>query len=141
MKMKSLPQYIQPIRMAERGVALSGTLPLSGFLRMHDLLAHQDGEIIVDLQLDKDESQWLYIKGTLRGQLSLVCQRCLQPMDYALMLPVSLSPVFSKEAGEKLPPRYEPLLLEEDQLLLCDFVEEELLLGLPSVPKHEYGTC
>lgn len=141
MTIKPLPEFIQPLRLAERGGTLSGTLPLACFSRLADFLTHLDGEVVVNLAFGQDDEHIPYVKGRLEACLPLECQRCLGRVDYHLALSINLSPVFSDAAGKKVPDRYEPLLLQEDQILLQDVIEEELLLSLPLAPKHENTDC
>ncbi len=132
-----LPKYIQPFQCADHGTAWRGRLPLSSFPRLLELLANSEGEVSVDLHAGRDEQKLAYIQGTLTASLSLLCQRCLQPLEFPIEIMVSLSPVFNEKAAELLPEPYEPLLLTEDKISLADLVEDELLLNLPMIPKHE----
>ncbi|HVV68913.1 MAG TPA: YceD family protein [Gammaproteobacteria bacterium] len=136
-----LPKYIQPMRMAEQGYILKGHLELSQFTRLADLLADIKGQVSVDLTCGQDQEGLRYIQGNLETTLHLECQRCLKSMDYFLQVAVSLSPVFNEAAGNNLPSRYEPLLLTEDKCELLTLIEDELLLALPLVPKHEPEQC
>lgn len=138
---KQLPKYIHPLRLTEQGAILSGKLPLTNFSRLADMLTQEKGEVEIYLQFGQDDERIPYIKGTLKTCLRLACQRCLKTVDYPLEISISLSPVFDEIASKKLPDRYEPLLLEEDQALLLDIIEEELLLNLAIVPKHEDIKC
>ncbi len=141
MKSEDLPKYIQPLRMAEHGVALRGQLDLSLFSRLIDSLADSEGLVSIDLYCGKDTERLRYISGNLEVTLHLQCQRCLKRMDYPLHVKVSLSPVWNEAAGNKLPDRYEPLLITEDKLLLLPLVEDELLLSLPIAPNHAGEEC
>lgn len=137
----TLPKYLQPWRMAERGTTLTGQVLLAECERLHDLLGELTGHVDVTLKMAKDEEGYCYLQGDLQTELPLICQRCLGPMLLPLQIRFSLSPVYTESAGGKLPDHYEPLLLAEDQVLLLEVVEEELLLALPFAPKHEEGEC
>lgn len=134
---EALPKFIQPVHMAERGTQLIGQLPVTVLIRLSSFLKDKEGQVAVELNCSLDEENLPYIKGKLDVSLHLECQRCLKAMDYPLHVAVSLSPVFSEKAGGQLPERYEPLVLEEDKLLLSTLVEDELLLNLPMAPRHE----
>jgi uncharacterized protein len=139
--MHVLPTALQPIRMAARGIHLKGILPLSALPRLQDLLSDPEGEVAIDLQFGVDDAKIPYIQGSLKACLPLICQRCLKAMLYDIALQISVSPVLSEAAGEKLPAQYEPLFLQEDGILLSEMLEEEILLGLPAVPKHAELDC
>lgn len=139
MTTKTLPKYIQPLRLAEQRASLHGQALLRDFSRLHDVLSDTTGEVSVHLQFGQDNEGVAYITGVLDTVLQLECQRCLKPLPYSLHVEVSLSPVFNEVTSKNLPERYEPLLLDEDQVTLIDMIEDELLLSLPLVAKHEAG--
>ncbi len=136
-----LPKYIQPISMADRAETLAGNLALSSFTRLSPLLMSNEGEVSIELKFGRDVERINYLQGTITTDLCLECQRCLRPMNYPLQLTTSLSPVFTEAAAKKLPPRYEPLMLDTDQIDLITIVEDEILLAMPLVPKHEDPNC
>ena len=65
----------------------------------------------------------------------LQCQRCLQEMSCRLP-PLRWAACGRMRRQQRLPGRYEPLLIEEDANLR-EIAEEELLLALPAFPLHE----
>jgi len=136
-----LPTYIQPVRMAERNAILTGTLPLNRFTRLLELLANDAGTVAVELRFGRDAERFHYIQGAITAKLQLECQRCLQPFAYDVQIDLNLSPVFDEAAVKKLPSRYDPLELKEDQVALVTVIEDELLLALPLVPKHKDADC
>ncbi len=135
------PTYVQPIRFAKQAARLKTHLNLAVFPRLQEMLYEKQGEVTVDLHFGQDQDQHYYIRGELTTTFHLQCQRCMQPMDYQLRAEVYLSPLFNDAESKTLPEQYEPLLLQEDKIALVDLVEEELLLNLPLVPKHEEGEC
>lgn len=137
----TLPKYLQPWRMAERGTTLTGQVLLAECERLHDLLSEQTGAVNVTLKLAKDDEGYCYLQGDLQADMPLTCQRCMSPMRLPLQIHFRLSPVYSESAGENLPSQYEPLLLAEDQVPLLEIVEEELLLAIPFAPKHGEEGC
>jgi uncharacterized protein len=79
---------------------------------------------------------WLHLQATV--SLTLECQRCLQPVSLAVRVDRSFVFVRGEAAASELDAQ-----LEEDVLALPKFldlrelVEDELLLTLPVVPRHE----
>jgi len=45
--------------------------------------------------------------------------------------------VFNDEQAQNLPRTYEPLLVEDEKLVVLDVVEEELILSLPMFAYHD----
>jgi uncharacterized protein len=138
---KTLPKYIQPLQLTERHAVLQGQLLLKECVRLKELLTDTLGVVQVQAQFGQDEQGFAYVKGSLESVLHVQCQRCMQPMDYFLHAPISLSPVLSEAAAAKLPDYYEPLLLEEGRVTVVDMVEDEMLLSLPLVIKHADDDC
>lgn len=84
------------------------------------------------------EPQWrLHLRAN--GRLPMTCQRCLQPMLVACEVDRVLRFVLNEQEAESLDETSD----EEDVLVLtrsldvCALVEDELILSLPIVPRHE----
>lgn len=70
------------------------------------------------------------------------CQRCMDEVEIAIDSTFTLGVVDSEAFAEKLPEKYEPLLIEEDEkLFLQDLIEDELILALPIVAMHPDQEC
>lgn len=92
----------------------------------HKAMAGGDGELRLHLQA--------------RTALQLVCQRCLQPMTVVLEVHPSLRFVHGEARAEALDEDSdEDVLALTPTLDLQPLVEDELILGLPLVPRHP--TC
>ena len=138
--LEQLPVIIEPLRLAEAGRQLHGRLPLAGLSRLAPALHEVQGEVEVELDLGKDELRIAYVRGRLRAQLNLICQRCLQPMVLPVDAEFALGLVTSEEAAEQLPTHYEPLLVS-GPVQLAEIIEDELILAVPFVPLHPMGQC
>jgi uncharacterized protein len=138
---KSLPKTIEPIRLTDIGGQLQGQISFAGMARLKNLLHEKMGKAEIKLTFGKDLQGIRNISGKIDSEIVLKCQRCLQPVAYKLAVPVKLSPIFNDAGADNLPEEYEPLLVKEESMALVDLVEEELLLSLPIVAKHELGTC
>lgn len=136
-----LPHQIDPFRLAEAGTHLSGRLPLRQFKRLADVLSDTRGELTVELEFDVDELGVPVVIGSLRANLMLICQRCLEAFAYPVDTRIALAWVRSEQDAGKLPLRYEPCVVEETPLQLNDMIEDELLLALPQIPMHEESVC
>lgn len=136
-----LPQSVQPDRLAKSGESLHGTMALKGMSRLAGFLHDTDGEVDVTLEFGIDAQRVKFVRGSLRGSLPLVCQRCLQAMSYPVDIEVSLGLVESEAEAERLPEAYEPLVVDEASMSLKGVVEDELMLALPIVPLHEEAKC
>lgn len=139
---EKLPVQVDPLRLAEAGRILRGRYPLRAFARLGEQLVDQDGEVEVELRFGTDEAGIRILAVRLQARLPLQCQRCLEPVEQGVATDTRLGIVRSDAEAERLPPDYDPLLLDEaETLFLQDVVEDELLLALPVVARHEREAC
>ncbi|AAU49394.1 DUF177 domain-containing protein [Burkholderia pseudomallei] len=98
-----------------------------------------EGSMQPELQDDGTEGAQPYLRLALHGAAWLECQRCMTPYAQSFDIDVVYRIVATEEEAEEFP-------LDEDevdvivgsrQFDLVDLIEEELLLSLPLVPRHE----
>ncbi|NIR61893.1 MAG: DNA-binding protein [Gammaproteobacteria bacterium] len=137
-----MPEFVDPFRLAEVGRTLQGRLALSRLRRLSDYLIADDGEAAIEIAFGVDEQGVAFARGRVRAVLMLQCQRCLEPMAWEVDTAFALGFVRSDLEGQRLPPGYEPSLIEDETVKLADLVEDELILALPQIPRHGEGeTC
>jgi len=136
-----LPECLDIPRAADQGRALQGRLSNAGMDRLASLLAPGQWDVGIDLVIDRDEQGIARIRGRIRATLALVCQRCLKPFQFPLEKDVLLGAVDGYAQAAQLPEAYEPLVTDGDLVSLSRLVEDELLLALPQIPAHPFGSC
>ena len=143
-------ETIEPLALAAKGRILEGRLPLTSLPRLLPLLASGDlGEVEYALEFGRDEGGTPCIVGSVKAILPLICQRCMEVMDYPVATRTRLGIVTSQAAAEQLPERYDPLLVpaigleveQESEITIADIVEDELILALPQVAMHKMEEC
>lgn len=80
---------------------------------------------------------------TLKGQIHLICQRCMQPCvvhleesrQFVFLADEALADAFPMDEDA-----LEPLVISA-QFDLLGTIEDEILLSLPLIPKHQVGVC
>lgn len=137
MQTPSLPGKIDPWRLTAEGGHLVGVLALAALPRLTAALNRADGAVRVDLVVGVDPGGVRSIRGILQTGVDLICQRCLGPLWLLLEVPVSLGLVRSEAEADRLPEEYEPLLVAEGVVRVADLIEDELLLALPQIPRHD----
>lgn len=137
----NLPKEINLIKSADLGKKFVGALPLADFPRLVGLICHPEGFVEVDLVSGVDKDGLRYLRGRICLTVELICQRCNEPVAYPLTLNISLSPIVHEQQATELPEQYDPVVTKGESVLLRDLIEEEILLGLPMIPKHEIGQC
>ena len=141
MKEQQLPKNINPSLMADRRQHVGGVLMLRDMPRLAHFLNSNEGEAHISLDFDRDDRHLAYIKGCIKADLLLLCQRCLQPMVFAVNKLVALRPVLNDNQVKLLEPEYDPVMVEGGLIALVDMIEDELILSLPTVALHEKEAC
>lgn len=135
------PEYLDPWQACGKEREFAGTYRLADLDRLTPLLASVEGEAAFALRFGHDDERRPTVTGHVDANLSLICQRCLQPMDLAVHSVVALSPVQGLEESTRLPELLDPLLVENHRVCLRDLVEDELIMALPSIPRHAASEC
>lgn len=129
---------------AEEGASLSGQAPVSAFERLMAETGGRGGDRLVTWSAEGalrnphhvHPEIWLQLQAGAR--LSLTCQRCLAPVD----VDVAVDRTFRFVADEAMA-EAEDDESEEDLLALSRsfdlpaLVEDEILMDLPLVPRHD----
>lgn len=141
MSKEHLPTQVNIIRFAENATRLHGCLSIENMTRLLPSLAKQDGTVDVKLDFGIDGQGVRFIKGQIEADLTLMCQRCMEPFVYAIIDGFTMGMVSSDTEALKLPERYDPLVVTDNMLTIPDMVEEELIIRLPLVPMHDLKEC
>ena len=128
---------------AKEAGELSGEWPLSTLPRLAES-AVPGGQGVVPWRARGErrvahggEAQvWLHLHASTR--LSLQCQRCLQPVDEDVLVEREFLFVHGEDAAAQLDAESDDDVLALTRALdLRELVEDELLLALPLVPRHD----
>lgn len=133
---------------AKEGGQLAGRWPLLQLVRLADSaldgggVSRRDTEVVWSAQGEQrsasggEPQTWLHVKAATA--VSLECQRCLQPMAVALEIDRSFLFVHGEDAAAQLDADSEDDVLALTRSLdLRELAEDELLLALPIVPRHD----
>jgi uncharacterized protein len=118
-----------------RAAVLSGELPLARFARLVDLLHSDRGSVRATLSF-RQRSGWLGFSLSYETTVELTCQRCLEPLEQVLSATVEIALVESDADGPHVPEGIEPVVAEGGRFNPAQIIEDELIVGLPLVPKH-----
>lgn len=138
---KFIPEHIDPFRFAEQNLGLTGTVKIADMQRLRFTLNPSNEVVSVNLQFGIDEQKITFLKGHLETQLPLQCQRCMEPFVYEIITDFILGIVNTLDEANALPERYEPALAKEGHLALRELIEDEIILNLPIIPRHEPEEC
>lgn len=132
-----LPVEVNPFRLVEQRKCLTGLLPFKQLSRLAEVALENTGDFTVKLEFTRSASGLPMIQGSIQGCVVLECQRCLQPVSFRInsQIQVALTTFQSDDRPEQ--EGFETWLVEDERLFIQDFVEDEILLALPFVAKHE----
>ena len=132
---------IDPEAEANRDVSFRGALGSADLPRLREQLLGEGSSIDFEIHFHRDVDGRHVVTGALRGGLMLQCQRCLQPLRVPVDHAINLAMVRGIDEGDRLPSRYEPLLLGSRFIRPIELLEDEIILLVPLVPRHEEGEC
>ncbi|MGI1678026.1 MAG: YceD family protein [Cellvibrionaceae bacterium] len=134
-----LPQSVDARKFAHQGVDLGGELKLERLIRFQEAIVASISPLVAELRFDLDASRHRVLTGTIKGEVSVICQRCMQPMTFCINTRLAIGIVSTEEAIKQLPKGLEPWLVdsEDGSADLYEVLEDELLLALPMVAYHE----
>lgn len=142
------PLLLDIASMAKEARTLEGQWPLSALPRLHDMAVPGDhtAQALVDWSLTgqlrhasgEPHQTWLTVSASV--PMAMTCQRCLQAVVVPVQVTRDLRFVKDEAQAAQLDTDSEDdVLAMNPRPEARDLVEDELLLALPLVPRHE--TC
>ncbi len=131
----SHPQDVD--RLADARIEYPFRVPLGHFPRLSESLAEGASGVAEGCVSFGRERGLPVARVRVSAAPQLVCQRCLQPVAVPVQSDLNVLLVGSLERADALAPGCEAVVIEGGRVVPRDLVEEELLLGLPLVPRHE----
>lgn len=123
--------------LAEREATLSGEIELRKLTRLREFLHSDSGNVRARLKFSRQSSVVVTAELKFDAAVELICQRCLEPMQHRVLENVSLA-LLGKDSmlGDQDNAR-EAVVLEDGKLKPASLIEDELIVSLPIVPRHE----
>ncbi|MGI9259993.1 MAG: YceD family protein [Gammaproteobacteria bacterium] len=123
--------------LAEREATLSGEIELRQLTRLRDVLHSDSGSVQASLKLSRQASVFVTVELTFDAAVDLVCQRCLEPMQHRVSEKVSLVLLDQDSTQGEQDNSREAVVLDNEKLKPASLIEDELIVSLPIVPRHE----
>lgn len=136
-----IPPHVDPRKLVEREATLEGELPLVKMSRVCEQLTSSEGNVRAKFSFFRDEQKLAVMHVNLDAEVSMVCQRCLEPATFHVGGEYDFAIIQEGKTVEGLPKGYDALEVGEEPLDLVSLVEDELLLALPIVPVHDPEEC
>ena len=123
--------------LADRGVTLRGELAIEVLTRLKGLLHSDAGSVSATLDFEQRTDGWLGVELDYRAAVDLVCQRCLEPFRHELADNVNVVMADAAALPAATPEGFEPFELVDGRFQPAELIEDELIVAIPLVPKHE----
>ena len=119
--------------------AIDFSIPLADLPRVAHELSGTEGEAVGKVRFTRQLGQAV-ADLEVRAQPEVVCQRCMQPMQVPIDDETRVALVMDYAAADRVPEGLEVFLVEGDSVSVRELVDEEVLLALPNVARHEEGS-
>ncbi|EKE86945.1 hypothetical protein A10D4_01847 [Idiomarina xiamenensis 10-D-4] len=133
---------VDPVKSAGKQLTYDGLVPASALQRFQGMLVETcaDPEVVLNFLVDE---QGLYV---MQGQASVTakvsCERCGEPLTVDVAAQFAYAPVTRKQTADNMPDAYEPIEPNEfGEINVHGVVEDELILAMPIVVKHDESDC
>ena len=134
---------VDPVKSANKKQTFDGLVPVKTLTRFQGLLAEvseRDPEVSVEFGVDEQGVN--YFAGSATTGVKLTCQRCNEPFAVDIATQFAYAPVTSRQVRDELPERYEAVEVNEfGEVNLHGLIEDELILAMPLVARHEPKDC
>lgn len=132
-----LPECVDFLKQVERDTRYDGVWPVAQLPRLKPSLTSDDGEVHATLVFTT-RAGVPCLDGRVQAELELECQRCLENVTTRVEGAFHFGLVSNEDEMALLPAEFEPLLVSEGEQSLIDIIEDELILSLPIVCRHEH---
>jgi uncharacterized protein len=125
--------HVNAVELAGRTARLERRVGLTQLPRLGEAGALEGTAVRAQLEFGTFEGR-VTVSVSVEGEVLLTCQRCLRPCACSVAESAVLAVV--AHDSDEVPGGYEPLLGDAERLSVTEVIEEQVLLGLPLVPKH-----
>jgi len=122
-----------------------GFLSLTDFARLQLEASHLDAQdgFYCELRTHHQDGGMPVMEISLKGQMQLACQRCLQLLIFEFSQKKRFVFVKTEEEADDFPVDNdaEEAMVASHSFDLLEAIEDEILLAIPYAPKHPVGDC
>lgn len=129
-----LPARFKAAEAVARRQKLDGVLPIALLERLTEALSDKADALMVSIEFRTHPRSTGRATGRITGLLPLTCQRSLQVFQWQLDVSFDWIMVRDEAEEERLLADADPVMLEDEDLLLHAAIEDEVLLALPLMP-------
>ena len=127
--------------LAARQAELVGEFAVEKMARLAEYAGAQTGTVEARFAFARHDAGWIALTVSLQAALSVICQRCLEPLELEITEDVEFGIVDTDESAGLLPEGLETVVLDGDRFSPQQLVEDEMIMAVPLVPKHAPEQC
>lgn len=135
---------IDGLEFARSGNHLSGQFEIGSLERLGDSLHSAEGAVEYSIQGGQNPKGRPMLHLTVKGRLSLACQRCLGALEFPLDIRSDLLLLQDQlEYADIVDDGDESVdaIVANTRMNVAALVEDEIILALPYAPRHPEGQC
>ena len=136
---KQLPKTIKLFKFARKEASLHGDYKIAAMPRISEIARNTEDRVKVDLSFYLENDKMPCIRGIIKANIILDCQRCLEALPLELNVLFNLAFVRHESQAEELDTSFEVYNIgEEEDLDSIDLITDEILLSIPMAPSHDF---
>ena len=124
--------------LASRRAVLAGVVDAQSLPRLLEVVTAGPAGVAYRVEFQRDSVGRPKMTGRVEGVLPLVCQRCLDRLEWSLDARFE-SVVVEHERGDT--GGLDAVICSDGRIELDPMIEDEILLALPQAPVHPRGSC
>jgi len=130
---------IDSLGFAREARSLQGELPIGNLTRTLDMLADSAGNLTYRVEGRVGSRNRAQLLLQIEGVLSVCCQRCLEGIEFPLVVNSVLEFVGDEEdlTQEEIEDDSKDFLPAQNEIDVVALIEDEVILNLPPAPRHE----
>ena len=136
-----IPEQVDHRKLANQAGLIEGSLPIQCFHRLGEMLVVREGEVYLRLEFSKGELGSTMVNGSAAAEVCLICQNCMQQYRQQVTCELALRVVSDESKLERLPEIDDAIVAPDKVISVAELVEDELILAMPMIPRHEEGQC
>jgi len=134
-----LPRTCNVQKETVRYGSFEGVISLSDLSRLAASVEDDKANINVTFEFYRNEIGLAVIRGKVKSSLNLNCQRCMQVMRVSIDCDFEF--LLGADDGDIIASGLDNIEIENGFIDVYDLIEDELILALPLVSRHEYQDC
>ena len=136
-----IPERVDHRKLANQAGLIEGTLPIQCFHRFGEMLVVREGDVYLRLEFSGGDFGSTRVNGSAATEVCLVCQNCMKQFRRQVSCDIALQVVSDESKLERLSEGDDAVVAPDKIISIAELVEDELILAMPMISRHEEGQC